>query len=426
MQKEFLDSFEGKKNVWHIISDNGNESWLTQEVSFADETCARGACKLNTVENESKHVLFLFNDKNEEVGRYYIGKSLQGKTPSELVEIKNDLVFFESFNPESKSWVPCVKLSSKGDNFQTYKKQEEDANYQNLFNGGIITKREYIGSYAGKENVVSINNNGLVIYMTSPRSYTMELNNKKAFKMEIYETESNHQLRLLSSNGQIVATYCLSNKLWGINPVSLNIHRYSLGFCDTYDPKLETWIAYVGYKDEVFSKYYDEAIMSFIQKAWSIKHTNEDPNIEFDNALYQRTIEDLVVLKEICFNDTSTITAIKYGILDWDTHVKNANMVCKNFHIAEINMMLTGFEKKLFFWKFLFEEIRNHHKRIDTYFPKEFQSYSEENLKKLIDYYNNHCKYKWTISNVSISNITDPETEIMSALRHGDGDSVGF
>lgn len=53
MQKEFLDSFEGKKNVWHIISDNGIENWLSQEVSFADETCAKGACKLNTVVSET-------------------------------------------------------------------------------------------------------------------------------------------------------------------------------------------------------------------------------------------------------------------------------------------------------------------------------------------------------------------------------------
>lgn len=119
MQKEFLDSFEGKKNVWHIILDNGIENWLTQEVSFADETCAKGACKLNTVENETKHVLLLFNSDDVEVGRYYLCKNLQGKTPSELVEMKKDLVFFESFNPESNSWVPCVKLSSKGDDSQT-------------------------------------------------------------------------------------------------------------------------------------------------------------------------------------------------------------------------------------------------------------------------------------------------------------------
>ena len=95
MTKELLNQFQGKENVWHIISDNGIDCWLTQEVSFADETCAKGACKLNTVENETKHVLFLFNDKNEEVGRYYIGKKLQGKTPNELVQLKDQMCFLK-------------------------------------------------------------------------------------------------------------------------------------------------------------------------------------------------------------------------------------------------------------------------------------------------------------------------------------------
>ena len=119
MKTELLNQFQGRYNVRHIVNDNDVESWLTQEISFEDETFVKGACKLDTVENETKHVLYLFNSDNEEVGRYYIGKSLQGKTPSEFVEIKNDLVFFESFNPESKSWVPCVILSSKGDESQT-------------------------------------------------------------------------------------------------------------------------------------------------------------------------------------------------------------------------------------------------------------------------------------------------------------------
>jgi len=102
MKRELLDQFEGKPNVTHIISDKGSNSYLSQVRSFDEEISAKGACKLNTVENETKHVLFLFNSNDEEVGRYYIGKRLQGKTPTDLVEIKNDLVFFESFNPESK------------------------------------------------------------------------------------------------------------------------------------------------------------------------------------------------------------------------------------------------------------------------------------------------------------------------------------
>lgn len=119
MKTEILNQFQGRYNVRHIVNDNGIESWQTQDVSFGDEAFAKGACKLNTVENENKHVLFLFNSDDEEVGRYYLGKNLQGKTPSELVEIKSDLVFFESWNSESKTWIPCVGLSLKSENSQT-------------------------------------------------------------------------------------------------------------------------------------------------------------------------------------------------------------------------------------------------------------------------------------------------------------------
>ena len=99
-------------NVTKITSDNGSVSYLTQSVNFGDETYATGACKLNTVENEKKHVLFLFNSADAEVGRYYLGKKLQGKSPAELVEMKHSLCFFKSFNPESQAWVPCVGLSN--------------------------------------------------------------------------------------------------------------------------------------------------------------------------------------------------------------------------------------------------------------------------------------------------------------------------
>ena len=127
---ETLNHFQGKDNVRHIVSDNGSESWLTQEISFADETCAKGACKLNTVENETKHVLFLFNNKNEEVGRYYIGKKLQGKTPDELITLKSNLSFFESWNPESKSWVPCVSLrDSMSEEDQKIQNEREESDF---------------------------------------------------------------------------------------------------------------------------------------------------------------------------------------------------------------------------------------------------------------------------------------------------------
>jgi hypothetical protein len=115
MIREMLNSYENRNNVTKITGDNGSISYLTQSVSFGDETNSKGAVGLATVENEKKHVLFLFNDANAEVGRYYLGKKLQGLTPNELVEKKHTLCFFESFNPETKQWVPCVGLAAQED-----------------------------------------------------------------------------------------------------------------------------------------------------------------------------------------------------------------------------------------------------------------------------------------------------------------------
>lgn len=115
MQRETVNNFKGESNVTKITSDNGSVSYLTQSVSLSEEAYVIGATKLNTVETEKKHVLFLFNSADAEVGRYYLGKKLQGKTPAQLAEIKHSLVIFKSFNPQTESWVPCVGLSTQED-----------------------------------------------------------------------------------------------------------------------------------------------------------------------------------------------------------------------------------------------------------------------------------------------------------------------
>jgi len=115
MTREIINNFQGQDNVTKITSDNGSISYLTPSRSFADEAFNTGACKLNTVENGVKHVLFLFNGADAEVGRYYLGKKLQGKTPQELVEMKHSLCVFKSFNSEAGTWVPCVGLSTQED-----------------------------------------------------------------------------------------------------------------------------------------------------------------------------------------------------------------------------------------------------------------------------------------------------------------------
>ena len=113
MTRENINDFKGRNNVSKLTSDDGRVSYLTQSTNFINEANATGACKLNTVENEKKHALFLFNAADAEVGRYYLCQSLQGKTPAEIAELKHNLVIFESFNTEDNSWVPCITLSSQ-------------------------------------------------------------------------------------------------------------------------------------------------------------------------------------------------------------------------------------------------------------------------------------------------------------------------
>jgi hypothetical protein len=109
--KETLDQFQGKDYVRHIISPSGTESWLTDDRSFIEEANDIGASKINTVENDKKHVLFLFNNSNVEVGRYYMEKKLQGQTPEQIAEQKPNLTIFDSWNPTTKQWVPCISTS---------------------------------------------------------------------------------------------------------------------------------------------------------------------------------------------------------------------------------------------------------------------------------------------------------------------------
>jgi hypothetical protein len=113
MTREQLPEFQGRNNVTKIVADNGSISYLTQSVDFTTEAFTQGATRINTVETEKKHVLFLFNSQLAEVGRYYLGKKLQGLSLDDIIAKKAEMCVFESFNPATQSWVPCVGLNSQ-------------------------------------------------------------------------------------------------------------------------------------------------------------------------------------------------------------------------------------------------------------------------------------------------------------------------
>lgn len=110
-QSNFLLFFEGKEKVTHIITEKG-EGWKTASVFFRKDAEEVGGYKLNTVETETKHVLFVFDSEDREIKRYYLGKRLQGKTPEWIVENMDKIVAYYSYNPKTKEWIPCVEYDS--------------------------------------------------------------------------------------------------------------------------------------------------------------------------------------------------------------------------------------------------------------------------------------------------------------------------
>lgn len=112
--KKTITTYENRNNVTELVSDNGTVSYLTESVSYADKKHSLGFTKVNTYEENGKHVLFLMSSDFAVLHKAYMCKSLQGQTPSQIVAQKAVLCFFESFNPNTNQWVPCVSISNGG------------------------------------------------------------------------------------------------------------------------------------------------------------------------------------------------------------------------------------------------------------------------------------------------------------------------
>ena len=111
MKKEILIFFEGMENVTHCISKKG-EAWISKTRTYKEERDKKGARKINTYESGNKHIFFLMDDNYTVLGKYYMAKELQGKTPKQIISDKLRLFFFESWNPTKREWVPCIGINN--------------------------------------------------------------------------------------------------------------------------------------------------------------------------------------------------------------------------------------------------------------------------------------------------------------------------
>ena len=106
--REILPEFKGMKNVIKKTHMDGTIIYHTHEYPFTDEAYARGASKLNVVDNVFGHYMHLFNSKNETVGVYKMTSRLRGFTIQQLAEQKRKLFCCKIFNQEMDIWETYV------------------------------------------------------------------------------------------------------------------------------------------------------------------------------------------------------------------------------------------------------------------------------------------------------------------------------
>lgn len=107
-----LNNFVGKENIRVVASKDGVKKYITPTIPLLSIISEFGEVKFRTVEKGNTHVLFFLNSDDTVVGKYYMCKSIQGKTPQELDEIKHLLVCFGYYFENGEDYIPCVSLKS--------------------------------------------------------------------------------------------------------------------------------------------------------------------------------------------------------------------------------------------------------------------------------------------------------------------------
>lgn len=130
------NNFRGKDNVRVVINKDGVKNYLTPSKSFLSIIEEFGEITFRTVEKGNTHVLFLVNPDGIVVGKYYMCKPIQGKTPQELVEIKHLLVCFGCYYENNEDWIPCVSLKKMA--IESNPEQEGQSMFHNNYKGLVV------------------------------------------------------------------------------------------------------------------------------------------------------------------------------------------------------------------------------------------------------------------------------------------------
>lgn len=149
------------------------------------------------------------------------------------------------------------------------------------------------------------------------------------------------------------------------------------------------------------------------------------------NNVIDRHVERQAIIMMCSKGSTISFEEMVEGILNWG---KEWNRVHACSYILgawrpwhnPINEDFTSYEKQLFFWLFLFEEELENPLKFDIYFPQQYRTYSEENLRKLSDWLQSLNRVDLIAVDATKCHVPDDEETIMRALNQGCGDAFGY
>ena len=130
-------------------------------------------------------------------------------------------------------------------------------------------------------------------------------------------------------------------------------------------------------------------------------------------------------LREILQNDLTNYSEENLHILvERDKSFKKIETILR---CGDSEKGLSEFEKKIFFYMFIEAESSGKlKKKFEINFPEQYRTYSEENYNKLIEWYHSLTRnLRVSFVNPHYSDV-DEDTAIMSMLKNGEGDLIGY
>lgn len=388
--KKVLDELMGEKNVTMIFMDDGTIFYITKPNSLVEIAPILGACRMEVKGNDKKQVLFLLNKNSSVVGQYLVSKELQGFSTPELFAQRALLSFFKTWSIDYQKWVPCV--SGKLDHNCIVKEWKGIRTVYNenkwCIECGNLINSFYLVPPGKYDYIDDFNESGLARVR---KDKSIVLNDS---------TVTNERWGIVNVDGEEIIPAVYSS----IVDVSCGKWRKVFKLCKYEDNSegntnriiREFFFDYYYYScgvevellpvEDWFYEKDNQSLLSIAKGTLS-----EEDYLGFELSLIKRNKNERLALHKI-WTDYDALTKEEKlkNIVRWDWHWLNLRDVFVRYYFEYAKDHVSEYAKILYFWVVFLEEKEKHPEELNFQFQCDNVVYSEDNLQKLVKWYNNY------------------------------------